>query len=361
MSYILDALKKSEEARGPRKTRGLLDVPIISSQPPKRSPRWPYLIALILFINAGFFVLWLHPWERGGNMDSSSSRTTGGPFPETRRQATPATQPELVTQAVDKQGNVQSQPEAELNLPASDGAKAVPQVPGGETEGKRSGPENAGQPANPVESAKIDAVSPPVSGPQSSHETAQEQVVETTAPSKTPGAMQGPKTEPVPTEPAAVKLPSTPPGASKTTAAIVKKPSSPKVPQSTKAAGTKQGLKTAKSETVVKNQPVQVEESFQPEASSGIISDLQGLAKPAERKEPKWHELAPQVRDALPSMAVSMLIYSRNPAERWININGTKRKEGQEISSGLKVEEITPDGAVFSYQGQRFYKGVVGD
>jgi hypothetical protein len=312
-------------------------------------------------LNAGFFVFWLYPWQGGGKMDSSSRHIAGGPFPETRSQAA-ATQPGLVTQAVEKQGNTQNQPETAMNLPASDGARVVPQVPEGETKAEQRSPETAVQTANPVESQKITAANPSVDGTQSNSKTAPDQVVETKIPSENQGAVQNPKTQAVPADPAPpVRPPASPPGASKTTAAVAKNPSGPKMQQTAKAAGTKQGLKTAKSETVVRNPPVPVEQSFPPEASSGIISDLKGLAKPAERKEPKWHELAPQVRDALPGMSVSMLVYSKKREERWININGTKRKEGQEISAGLKVEEITPDGAVFSYQGQRFYKGVVGD
>ncbi len=361
MSYILDALKKSEEARGPRKTRGLLDVPIRSSQPRKRSRRWPYLIALIMFLNAGFFVFWLHPWQGDGNLDASSSRITGGSFPETRPQAAPATQPARLAQAVENQGNAQSQAEAPPHLPVSEAPKAAPRIPGGERGGELSTTESSGQTANPVEPSKIAAVSPAVNGTQSIHETAQDHVVETKVPPKDPGAMQSPKTGPVHTDPVPAKLPSATPGASKTTSAAVKKPVSPKPPQNTGGAGTKQSLKTAKADTAVQNPPARFEQSIQPSAGSGIVEDLKGLPKPAARPEPKWHELAPQVKDAMPNMSVSMLVYSRKPEERWINVNGAKRREGQEISSGLKVEEITPDGAIFSYQGQRFYKGVVGD
>jgi hypothetical protein len=389
MSYILDALKKSEEARGQGMTRGLFDVPVRSSLPQKRSRRWPDLIAFILFLNVSLFVFWLHPWRGGGNMDTSGGRFTVRSFPETRPRATGATQPAHLTQAVEKQGNAQSQPEVALNLPASEGPKAAPLIPGGEREGEPNTSENAGQSANPVESSEIADVSPTVNGTQSIRETARDQVVETEVPPKDSSTMQGPKTEPVPTHPAPVKLPSATLGASKTTSAAVRKPVSPKLPQSRADAGTKQGLETVKPETdvknpsetvvknpaavknlaetavknpaAVKNPSARFEQSLQPGAGSGIVADLQCLSKPAARPEPKWRELAPQVRDAIPNISISMLVYSRKPEERRININGVKRKEGQEVSSGLKVEEITPDGAIFSYMGQRFYKGVVGD
>ncbi len=267
MSYILDALKKSEQARGNRKTRGLLEEPvevavIPSSQPPKSSPRWPYIVAFTLLLNAGFFAFWLRPWQWGGNANISSSRISGGQFPETRRQDAPAIPPEPLTQLQMKQEDTQSQP----------GDIAV------------------------------------------------------------------------------------------------KKPIDSKLPQNPKAAGTKKGLKTANLEAAGKNQAVRVERPLRPAAASGIMSDIQPLkelgessGKPAARQEPKWHELAPQIRDALPNLSVSMLIYSKRPEDRWININGSKKREGEEISAGIKLEEITPDGAIFSYQGHRFYKAVVGD
>ncbi len=316
MSYILDALKKSEEARGPRKTRRLLDVPIKSSQPPKRSLRRPYLIAFIVFLSAGFLVFRLHPRQWGANMGSAGSRITSGPIPEKRRQEAPATQPGPISQAVEKQGGAQSPPDAALNPPPP--AKAVPSVSDGEA-------------------------------------------VETKISPKDSGAAQVAKTEPVPAHPAPVKHPSATPGASRTATAEVKGPDSPKLPQSPRAIETKQGLKTAKSETAVKKPPGPVEKPFQAGAGGEIVADLKELAKPAERREPRLNELAPQVRDAIPAISVSMLVYSRKPENRWININGSKRSEGQEIASGLKLEEITPDGAIFSYQGQRFYKSVVGD
>ncbi len=303
MSYILDALKKSEQARGNRKTRGLLEEPfevavIPSSQPPKSSPRWPYIIVFTLILNAGFFAFWLRPWQWGRTADISSSRISGGQSPETRRQAAPVIPPGSLTQLQVNQEATQSQP-------------------GG--------------------------------------------IVENKTPLKDQGAMQSLKTEPA-------QPPPTTPAVSRKDEVAVRKADGAQLPQTPRAAGTKKSLKAANLEAAGKNPSVRVERPLRPAAGSGIISDIQPLAdlgessgKPAPRKEPKWHELEPQIRDALPNLSVSMLIYSKKPEERWININGSKKREGEEISAGLKLEEITPDGAILSYQGHRFYKGVVGD
>jgi hypothetical protein len=165
------------------------------------------------------------------------------------------------------------------------------------------------------------------------------------------------------------QLSSTPPGISGTNEAANRKLDGSKPPQDQKTAGTKQGLKTAKSQPSAKRQTGSVEPPHQSRSGNEIVSDLEDLTKLQERSSskaaappaPRWHELAPAIRDAIPNLVVSMLIYAQKPEDRWININGVKRREGQEISSGLKLEQITPDGAIFSYRGQRFFKGVVGD
>ncbi len=306
MSYILDALKKSERARGSRKTRCLIEGPVEatavpSSQPRESSPRWPYIVVFALLLNAGLFVFWLHPWQWGTNANVSSSSISSGQFPQTRPQEAPVIPPAPLAQSQDEKQATQNQPRKEENTEPN---APVPGV------------------ATAVSAGLA------VSGTQTL-QTVQDQI-------KDEGA--------------------------------AKKPDGPKLPQNPKAAETKKALKTADSEAAGKNQAVRAEQPLQPAAASGIISDIQPLAelgessdKPAALHAPKWHELSPQIRNALPNLSVSMLVYSKKPEDRWININGSKRREGEKISADLKLETITPDGAIFSYQGHRFYKGVVED
>jgi general secretion pathway protein B len=148
----------------------------------------------------------------------------------------------------------------------------------------------------------------------------------------------------------------------------VRKPDTAKSRQTPKAAGIKKGLKTANSQTAEKNPASPVEQPSRTAAAVEALSDMQALTgggtsagKSAASQVQKWYELSQQIRDAIPDISVSMLIYSTKPGERWININGSKRREGDEISAGLKLDEITPDGAILNYRGRRFYKGVIGD
>ena len=55
-------------------------------------------------------------------------------------------------------------------------------------------------------------------------------------------------------------------------------------------------------------------------------------------------------------MAIAMHMYSGKPGNRMTSINDRTLREGDELSPGLKLIEITPDGMIFSYKGYRFKK-----
>jgi general secretion pathway protein B len=69
-------------------------------------------------------------------------------------------------------------------------------------------------------------------------------------------------------------------------------------------------------------------------------------------------ELPPSVKSGLPEFKVSGHAYSPDPALRVTRINDQILQEGQSLTPGLKVEEITPAGTVLSYQGYRFQVGI---
>jgi hypothetical protein len=60
----------------------------------------------------------------------------------------------------------------------------------------------------------------------------------------------------------------------------------------------------------------------------------------------------------LPQLRVSAHYYRPEPQSRFIRINDQALREGQVGPSGLKLEQITPDGAVCRYQGYRFRIGI---
>lgn len=95
------------------------------------------------------------------------------------------------------------------------------------------------------------------------------------------------------------------------------------------------------------------ESERRPDGASETSSD-----KTAASADPvAFKELPSQIKEAI-SLSISMFVYSKNADERRMVINGSTRREGQEVSPGLRLEAISPDGGVFSYQGYRFHKAV---
>jgi hypothetical protein len=70
------------------------------------------------------------------------------------------------------------------------------------------------------------------------------------------------------------------------------------------------------------------------------------------------NELPPSLRLALPDLTISGHFFDARPSSRVVIIGGRTLHEGQMIAPGLKLEQITQGGAIFSYQGTRFRQTV---
>jgi general secretion pathway protein B len=68
--------------------------------------------------------------------------------------------------------------------------------------------------------------------------------------------------------------------------------------------------------------------------------------------------LPPAIQQEIPPMAISVHAYSSRPADRIVGINDRLLREGGDVPPGLTLDEITPDGMIFSYKGYRFRRGV---
>jgi general secretion pathway protein B len=68
-------------------------------------------------------------------------------------------------------------------------------------------------------------------------------------------------------------------------------------------------------------------------------------------------DLPQSIRKTLPVMTVAVHAYSDRAADRLVSINGRLLREGDTLAPGLRLEQITPDGMIFSYRGYRFRRG----
>ncbi|MDQ6982251.1 MAG: general secretion pathway protein GspB [Mariprofundus sp.] len=81
-------------------------------------------------------------------------------------------------------------------------------------------------------------------------------------------------------------------------------------------------------------------------------------AEPANAAISSLSDLPVSVQRSLPAINIEGHIYDDHPARRMVIINGNIRREKQAIGNGLRLEEITPDGVILSYQGNVFHMGV---
>jgi general secretion pathway protein B len=77
-----------------------------------------------------------------------------------------------------------------------------------------------------------------------------------------------------------------------------------------------------------------------------------------DQKAVALSELPPAIRQEIPAMTIQLHSYSNKPINSIVSINSRMMKEGESLAPGLKLEQITPDGVIFSYKGYRFQHGI---
>jgi general secretion pathway protein B len=68
-----------------------------------------------------------------------------------------------------------------------------------------------------------------------------------------------------------------------------------------------------------------------------------------------YWQVPQSVRENLPELHISVLVYAENPEDRFLLINGQRLHEKEELESGMVLDEIQRDRAIFSYRDYRFY------
>lgn len=67
-------------------------------------------------------------------------------------------------------------------------------------------------------------------------------------------------------------------------------------------------------------------------------------------------QLPVTVSSRLPKRKVTLHAYSEVPQERFIILNSQRMEEGEKTNQGLLVKEIFPDGVIFEFEGYSFFK-----
>lgn len=260
MSYILDALKKSEKERQRGTVPDLMTPEDVIAEETKKRSLWPYLIVGALILNAGLLAWWL-AWH-SKKPDVAAHSTAG-------RQLT-------------ANADVASPPEPAKTLNA---------------ETRPSGEKPSSQP-------------------------------EPSAPG--PAVKQGNSTQK--NQPLQAK------------ADLQKNVESKPAP----ADASKESQETHRAV------PQQAPAVNQPAAEPRTVT----VPAPMKNKLYSLNELPPTLQQSLPALSISTHLYSADTSSRVVRINGQTLREGQFLTAGLKLEEITFEGVIFSYQNYRFRIGL---
>jgi general secretion pathway protein B len=65
-------------------------------------------------------------------------------------------------------------------------------------------------------------------------------------------------------------------------------------------------------------------------------------------------ELPQGVRDSMPELRITVLVYAERPEDRFLLMGGQRMVEKDEFEGGVVLDEIRRDGAVFLYRNYRF-------
>jgi general secretion pathway protein B len=79
-----------------------------------------------------------------------------------------------------------------------------------------------------------------------------------------------------------------------------------------------------------------------------------GQQQAAATEPISYWELPQGIRDSLPDLRITVLVYAEQPANRFVLMGGQRRVEKDQIQDGLVLEEIRREGAVFVYRNYRF-------
>ena len=300
MSFILDALKKADEARHPTASSSLGKIRVPRLTP--RHARWPWVVggAALLAVNAG--VIAYVVWPKAVSVTAPARDS---------RPATAAGSP--VASARPPEASLPGRPPGPVAaVPPAEPPRAAPVAPVRAAESIAPA-----EPVKPIERAPVP--------------TEPTKRIER-SPVPTHPDVRGTLAAPPPTR-------VTPPPASPSSQAPTRQPPVPPAPSS-----------------VASGAPPTVATMPPPGAAA---SPRQPSVEPprAEPTRPAVTTPAPATPagggDEISKLKLTVHVWADKPAERLVFINGRKYVQGDRIEDKVLLEEITPEGAAVSYQGRR--------
>lgn len=96
------------------------------------------------------------------------------------------------------------------------------------------------------------------------------------------------------------------------------------------------------------------EQESSPDTVKPVLISQSPASVPAEDLYPTFDEMRVNGSLDLPDLHIDIHVFSPKPEDRFVFINMSKLREGEQLAEGPVVAEITPSGVVLGYQGQFF-------
>lgn len=356
MSYILEALKRSQQERElgqvPRLEQGLFDVDPLPE--PRTIPASLWALGLILVLSLVLGAVLYGPWTSSIEPQpaTTDARTATSPPSEAAADEHPdaiaPTMPSVVAEPAPQSTPssdplVQNEPSAST---ASPGPASSPEV---------SAPSPTRPPPTP---SPITESGPPSTTPPDAAD-------DLTAKSDTPPARE-PEVLVVPAPPrpgeplprGAEELRRAVLGPSATTSVGATEPPRPApaadepvpIPDDLLAdielfKRAVKGGDDERKDADTKDPKPAATQAQQPPASKATSASANGT---------KVQPASAELRGKLPPLSLNVHVYDTEPRRRFVYLNGRKLAEGDKDRYGIKVEQILPEGAVLSWHGERF-------
>lgn len=97
-------------------------------------------------------------------------------------------------------------------------------------------------------------------------------------------------------------------------------------------------------------------QSFKEQLKEGQGGKAAKKASTQKQLSPQERRLPREVEQRLPSFLLTVHIYDAEPAKRFVVIDGRKLRQGDSSRGGILVEEILPDGVALSFEGHQFFR-----
>lgn len=94
-----------------------------------------------------------------------------------------------------------------------------------------------------------------------------------------------------------------------------------------------------------------------PEQTQTEPQDAKPPSVPETETTPEFYDLSPAEQAAIPPHRLLVHVYAPDPAQRFVILNSRKMREGGRTGKGLTVETITTEGVILEYAGKRFFVG----